>query len=777
MQVESENLFRDALRSGINLFLGAGFSLLAKDKDGTALPLGSQLATELAREFDLTDTNALSLPQICTIIERSQKDRLRSYLKKRLTVGDFDPSYRGLQRLNVNTIFTTNIDDLIFRIYADSVTHYLNDLDVRGASYSDRSAIDVVTLSGSILDDSRPFSFSSLDLAAAFRDDPDRWHLLTSRLQANPTLFWGYSMGDAATLEALNPATVRGRRLRDRWIILPATADRGTLEYFRALGFQLVLADTAEFLEYIAGLNTLADDQVGVPKGRRTTRELFPTEAIPDIANVPVRPLAEFFLGAPPSWRDVFANRIPQTSHLRRIRDSIHSRRHTLVIGIPASGKTTLLMQAAHEANYSGHKLVCSGPTVEKARLILKRLRGERALIFVDHFADDAEAFNLLSSSPNVLLVGCDRDYSFEIVSHILNRRSFNIMDVTDINDADFQEIMSHIPPNLSRAPNEDVGPRARRRSVSLFELVETHLVQAKLSRRFASVLRQLKDEDQRLADFLLVCAYVHSCRTPISMDMLLAFFRDQVDAHEDIYELRRRVGALVADYVGRELDDGEQDYYQPRSTIVAEAIVDQGASSKALKPVIRQFHMKVSPARIHKYDVFKRRAYDAWLMRRVFDDWREGQEFYEQVYVRDENPFVLQQEALYLMRKRQFSKAFDCIDDAVIQTGGRNPSIRNSHAVILFQANIDQEETDGTVQRTLEQSMQILAEVYRYDRRKAYHANTFADQALRYWGRYGDSQAYEYMIRAREWLKDQIKAEPWNRKLRQRLADINEEV
>lgn len=773
MQVENENLFRNALGGGINLFLGAGFSLLAKDNNGVALPLGSQLATELVREFSLTDADALSLPQICTIIEHSKKERLRSYLESRLTVGSFDSSYRGLQRLNIKTIFTTNIDDLIFKIYADSVTHYLNDLDIRGASYNDRSAIDIVTLSGCVLDDNRPFSFNSLDLAAAFRSDPDRWHLLTSRLQTYPTLFWGYSMGDAATLEALNPTTVKGRRLGDRWIIVPASTDRGTLQYFTALDFQLVLADTAEFLEYVAGLDIPADVQVVVAKGR-TTRDLFPTEAIPDVASVPVRPLAEFFLGAPPTWYDVFSNRIPRTRHLLRVRESINSGRHTLVIGVPASGKTTLLMQAAHEVTYRGHKLVCDVPSIEKAQLIVKRLEGEPALLFVDNFADSVDAVDFLSSSSNVLLVGCDRDYNFEIVSHKLNLRDFNIVDVTDVSDADFQVIVSHIPPDL-RATGRTTAGLAPDTPVSLFELVETYLLKANLRTRFASVLRQLEKEDQRLADFLLVCAYVHSCRTPISMDMLLAFFRDRIAEYEEIYALRRRVGALVADYVG-ELDDGEQDYYMPRSTIAAEAIVEQ-ASSEALNPVLRRFHAEVSPYRIHRYDVFKRKAYDAGLMRRVFGDWEEGRQFYEQAYVRDRSPYVLQQGALYLAHKRQFSKAFDWIDDAILQSDGRIPSIRNSHAIILFRANIAREETDGTVQRTLEQSMQILAECYHYDKRKAYHAITFADQALRYWDRYGNDQAYGYLVTAREWLENEVKTSPWNRNARRMLELVTRKV
>ncbi len=38
-----ENLFREALRDGINLFCGAGFSVEAEDKDGKKLPTGFEL--------------------------------------------------------------------------------------------------------------------------------------------------------------------------------------------------------------------------------------------------------------------------------------------------------------------------------------------------------------------------------------------------------------------------------------------------------------------------------------------------------------------------------------------------------------------------------------------------------------------------------------------------------------------------------------------------------------------------------------------------------------
>lgn len=51
MNIENEHLFNNALSTGINLFVGAGFSILAKDEDGNRLPLGSELSKELAAMY------------------------------------------------------------------------------------------------------------------------------------------------------------------------------------------------------------------------------------------------------------------------------------------------------------------------------------------------------------------------------------------------------------------------------------------------------------------------------------------------------------------------------------------------------------------------------------------------------------------------------------------------------------------------------------------------------------------------------------------------------
>ena len=51
MYIEEQNTFEQALRSGINLFLGSGFSILAKDKNGNKLPCGGDLLNELKSRF------------------------------------------------------------------------------------------------------------------------------------------------------------------------------------------------------------------------------------------------------------------------------------------------------------------------------------------------------------------------------------------------------------------------------------------------------------------------------------------------------------------------------------------------------------------------------------------------------------------------------------------------------------------------------------------------------------------------------------------------------
>ena len=758
MIIENQDTFEVCLRKGVNLFTGAGFSVLAQDDTGKSLPLGPELATELAATFSVPAAD-LSLAQIHTVIDHSRRAELREYLTKRFTVAKFDPRYLILMKFRIDTAFTTNIDDLLYMVYADCETAYLNDIDTSGPAFADQRAIDLVALHGCVRSSDRPFTFNPTDLASAFGADPDRWHYLTQRLQKAPTLFWGYSLGDAGTLEALNPDTTRGRHHKDKWIVLhPKAADDGTQQYFRALGFQLIIADTPEMLDYLGGVDT-ASSALPAPGATVATPSLFPQEAIPRLTQVPVRPVLEFYLGAPPQWCDIFQGGLHRTAHFDRVRNSVNARKHTLVIGLPASGKTTILMQLAADTQFDGHKLFYDSLIPDKARLVCTRLRGARALVFVDNFADSLGGFEILAGVPNVQLIGADRDYNFALVSHRIATSRFAIHNVTDLSPSDIQACLQSIPVSIRsdgyRQPEVGEGIRP-----SLFEIIEANLTRPTLSQRFGSVLTQLAREDPNLRDLLLMISYVHKCRTPASMDMLIAFMRDVTTDYKEIYSMRAKLGGMISDYVG-DLVDGYQDHFVSRSTLVASAVLEN-APGPAIRQMMLTFHKNVSPYRICRYDVFKRQAYDADLMIRAFTQWEEGSEFYQTLYSRDRSPYLLQQGALYLSRKGRHIEAFEMIDAAITASGGRVWSIRNSHAIILFKANIGHYE-DPTARRMLRKSMDILSTCYRSDKRKPFHALTLADQATKYWDAYGDDDAREYLQQALAWLQEEAERAPWN--------------
>ena len=174
VHIENTYNLQSALTNWVNLFLGAGFSVLASDLRGAPLPIGDELSKELAEHFKVQHGERLDLPALCTIISSTRKDELRAYLEKRFSVGWHDPRYQILDRFETKAIFTTNIDDLLYRIYTNSKTRYLNPIDLRGPAFRDRQAVDLVALHGSVVNQNKPLRFGATELATSFGTDPDQ---------------------------------------------------------------------------------------------------------------------------------------------------------------------------------------------------------------------------------------------------------------------------------------------------------------------------------------------------------------------------------------------------------------------------------------------------------------------------------------------------------------------------------------------------------------------------------------------------------------------------
>lgn len=780
MKIAYEDTFKTALSGGLNLFVGAGFSVLAKNRDKVSLPIGSALVDELKGQFESVKDLELQLPQLCTVLEKTNKIELKEFLVRRFTVGEYDPRYHVLDLLNVKNIFSTNIDNLVSEIFEKSSHKYLNDLDLQGSYSSDQNAVDIVNLHGSVLNSQRPMRFSVPDLSSAFRKDSDKWYYLANRLRAYPTLFWGYSLSDAGTLEALDTAAESDRlgskSPQDRWITLSprSSTDPGIVAYYEAMGFNIIEADTEDLLDY---LNNIIRTPAS-PKAEtriRDTRLLFPQEAIPKRENVASRPIINFFLGSPPTWSDIFSGNIGRTSHFHKAKDVINSGRHIALVGTPACGKTTILMQLAQEfLGKDSHVLMCDSISREKAVFIDGRLAGEKALVFLDNFTDSLDAANYLSSVPTVQVVGAAPYYNFSMVRNGIDgirSGSLEVCEVSELSLMDIQLCIEKIPKDIRAVTTRQIALE-RGHNNSLFEVIEQNISQPTLKERFKSLAGNLRENDPSLLSLFLMFSYVDSCRTPVSMDMIFAYLRDVTHDHNVMYSMIDSLGRLVKEYWGSILaSEFNQDLFSVRSTLVSDAVVN-AASGTELREMLEKFHENVSPIRIFRYDVFKRYAYDSRLMLKAFDSWEAGMDFYERLFWRDDSPFLLQQCALFLSKKERHIEAFEMIDRANTQSGGKIWSIRNSHAIIVFYAN-KRHFRNPDARVALEGSMEELALCYKWDNRRPFHAQRYAEQAIDFWHFYHDEVANEYLNNAHEWLLDEVARSPWDRKSRDLLLQL----
>jgi tetratricopeptide (TPR) repeat protein len=256
---------------------------------------------------------------------------------------------------------------------------------------------------------------------------------------------------------------------------------------------------------------------------------------------------------------------------------------------------------------------------------------------------------------------------------------------------------------------------------------------------------------------------------------MTYSYFSNDVTSHTQIYEMREKLGELLIDKPLMIIDEENQDYFMPRSIILAETIIKQ-VPSKLLKRVLNIFLDNLPPYKIINYRAFRKKAHDKSIINKAFPDWEEGKKYYEDLIEDDKNNhFLWQQGALYLSQKKQYNLAFIWIEQARNMSNNRVTSIKNSHAIILFDANINREGYE--VQESLDRSMEILKDCYFEDKRKIYHAKRFAYQAINYYERFASDIGKNYLKQAENWLKDEIKDYAWDRELRRLLKEVENKL
>ena len=95
IQIDREDLLKEKLSTGINIFTGAGFSCLP-DEDGNSLPIVSDLCGELCEKFNIDyDTFGNDLEALCALADG---DDLQEFLRQKFHVDKINSKYLLLNK-------------------------------------------------------------------------------------------------------------------------------------------------------------------------------------------------------------------------------------------------------------------------------------------------------------------------------------------------------------------------------------------------------------------------------------------------------------------------------------------------------------------------------------------------------------------------------------------------------------------------------------------------------------------------------------------------------
>ncbi len=182
-------------------------------------------------------------------------------------------------------------------------------------------------------------------------------------------------------------------------------------------------------------------------------------------------------------------------------------------------------MQLAAFHDFNGIKLFLSDISITKAETLATRLKNIPVLLFVDNMQTSMDALNNLSLKPNIRLVIAERDYAYLSASRSnFLRKNIEIIDITQITNADCQGITDNIPVDLKSRKfyNKKDGD-------SLFELIENNCRTPSIKERFKNVLNELKKRDEKLVQLFLLACYLHNSRSVTSMDIIYSYFQGGV--------------------------------------------------------------------------------------------------------------------------------------------------------------------------------------------------------------------------------------------------------
>lgn len=736
MNIDNEGLFKAALTNGINLFTGSGFSKLPYN--GVSLPDASELEEELCDRYGINKKYKGNLEKICNLINIKSKSDLQGYLRKKFTVNGYNSLYDVINKINIKSYITTNIDNLIQCVFSNSTRYYLHDVVSLGASKNEAAAVIYIPLHGDVNNIDSNLYFGEAELSTVANDNADLFEAMRGCLKKHPTVFLGYGFHDNSVMVFLSKLLIDHKY--DIWVMCLSSDDNK--DYFRELGCFVIEGTIEDFLNYIDTIDITAQTDVCENKPNMKLKRY----ALPDRNDMTAITREQYFENCVTDWYCCAYDYPIRTKYYNEVREVCQNNKNVIIVGIQLSGKTTLLMQMALNSN-SNLNYYIKEVTKEQVAFFKKQLKGKMATVFVDNCCLDAEASRILMKATNIRFIGVADGFSYESAAHLMSDCRYEVVNISQLSDTDAHKLYEKLPQHIKMTPfrytDEDEED-----DISMLEFLELNLHNKITKDSVRKILHKILQKNKRAFEIIAITVYLEKNHSALSNDILISYLGNES------YEYIKGIINVVKEYlrdvdVRLENDDLDQDYYLMRSKIFLNyaslvLIKDFGRNYAS---VIKKFITTVSPYKIYHYYIFKRTAYDGRFFHEIFG--KDGDTLYKKIYDFERNAYTLQQRALYNSCRGEFQQAYAYIEEAV-RLKGNNTSIQNTRAVILFEANKNKDDVNALT--GLHDAMKTLEKCYLLNKKKFYHAKKYAEFAL-YLAKVKNIK--DYIEQAIKWLED----------------------
>lgn len=391
---DEQYLIRAINRNQVNLFLGAGFSTLAKNRLGNHLPTGTQFAELLwnflgyAPPYDQTS----SLAELYEAVLASGKPlgTIAEFMNSHLLATDLPREYQEITRVYWSRIYTTNIDNLVEEIYRQISTPRLEIKAFPKDELPDRDVtldrIQVVHLHGRLPCSPTDVTFAISQFARRATPHDHLYDHFVRDYATKTTIFIGTALNEPLLWQYIEIRKAKRAELseeRPKSFLVTASLNAPKRQLLQAMNVVPLIGTTSDFLVWlgskraelaskddvlrvtIPGLVELISGATAGNEGDLRAVKEFGKHfhSVPTDAGTATHERSLFLLGASPRWEDLLDERdAPReiSAHVQtEIENSLVNESEGIalysLLGSAGSGKSTTLRRIAIQLARSGH--------------------------------------------------------------------------------------------------------------------------------------------------------------------------------------------------------------------------------------------------------------------------------------------------------------------------------------------------------------------------------------------------------------------------------------